>query len=290
MEAVFAQAGVLKKIFDGVKDLLTDVNVDYDEKGIHLQSMDSSHVSLVALNISGKALDHYKCEANQSLGISIASLVKILKCAGNDDTLTLKFASKEDSLQFMFEDSKQTRISHFRLKLIDIDSEHLGIPDTEYDVCIRMPSGEFQRIIKELQSLGDTVTISASKEGAIFAVSGDIGTGKIVCKDTTSITMDKDSKEDEEVAIKIKKDTQLTFALRYLASFTKATSLSPSVTLKMAKDVPLVVEYLIQTPDDNELGHIRFYLAPKIEEEGDLRAGNGAADASGTDISMKKED
>ena len=30
----------------------------------------------------------------------------------------------------------------------------------------------------------------------------------------------------------------------------------------MSKDVPLVVEYRIE-----ELGHIRFYLAPKIEDE-----------------------
>ena len=42
--------------------------------------------------------------------------------------------------------------------------------------------------------------------------------------------------------------------------FTKATPLSASVVLHLSKDVPLVVEYQIE-----ELGHIRFYLAPKIE-------------------------
>lgn len=42
----------------------------------------------------------------------------------------------------------QTRISHFTLKLMDIDSEHLGIPDTDYKVVIQMPSDEFQRICR----------------------------------------------------------------------------------------------------------------------------------------------
>ncbi len=48
----------------------------------------------------------------------------------------------------MFESENQERISDFELKLMDIDSEQLGIPDTEYTATVRMPSGEFQRICK----------------------------------------------------------------------------------------------------------------------------------------------
>ena len=39
---------------------------------------------------------------------------------------------------------------------MDIDSEHLGIPDTEYSAVIKMPSAEFQRICKDLSTIGDT--------------------------------------------------------------------------------------------------------------------------------------
>ena len=48
---------------------------------------------------------------------------------------------------------------------MDIDSEHLGIPETEYKTIIRMPSGEFKRIVSELSVLGDCIQISCSKEG-----------------------------------------------------------------------------------------------------------------------------
>ena len=48
------------------------------------------------------------------------------------------------------------------LKLMDIDSEQLGIPDTEYKCTIQMPSGEFQRIIRDMQVLGDTLAISCT--------------------------------------------------------------------------------------------------------------------------------
>ena len=34
------------------------------------------------------------------------------------------------------------------MKLMDIESEHLGIPDTEYKCTVRLPAAEFQRIIR----------------------------------------------------------------------------------------------------------------------------------------------
>ena len=53
-----------------------------------------------------------------------------------------------DVVTFMFEAKNNERISDFELKLMDIDSEQLGIPDTDYAATVKMPSAEFQRIIK----------------------------------------------------------------------------------------------------------------------------------------------
>ena len=54
----------------------------------------------------------------------------------------------------------QDKISDFEMKLMDIDSEHLGIPETEYEAIIRMPSSEFARICRDLSSIGDTGDMS----------------------------------------------------------------------------------------------------------------------------------
>lgn len=54
----------------------------------------------------------------------------------------------------------------------------------------------------------------------------------------------------------------LTFALRYMNSFTKATPLANQVTISLSSELPVVVEYKVA-----EMGYVRFYLAPKIEEE-----------------------
>jgi len=213
---------------------------------------------LVSMLLRSDGFEHFRCDRNLSLGINMSSMAKILKCAGNDDTLTLKAEDSGDNVTFMFESPKHDKISDFELKLLDITTEHLGIPDTEYKAVIRMSSSEFQRICRDLTILGDTVAISATKEGVKFSVSGELGQGNIMCRPST----DADTKVDENTTIELQEPVNLTFALRYLNFFTKATSLSPTVSLSMSKDVPLVVEYRIE-----DLGYIRFYLAPKIEDD-----------------------
>lgn len=256
-EARLLQGQILKKVMEAIKDLVTDANFDCSSTGITLQAMDSSHVSLVALHLKAEGFDHYRCDRNLSLGINLGNMSKILKCAGNSDIITLKANDEGDNVTFMFESPKHDRISDFELKLMDIDSEHLGIPETQYKCVVKMPSAEFQRICREMSIIGDTVQIGATKEGVKFTVTGDMGTGNITCRPDSSC-----EKEEEQVVVELEEDVCQTFALRYLNYFAKATPLSDTVTLSMSPDVPLVVEYKI-----NDMGHMRFYLAPKIEEE-----------------------
>ena len=39
---------------------------------------------------------------------------------------------------------------------MDIDSEHLGIPETEYDAVVKLSSSEFQRICRDLSVLSES--------------------------------------------------------------------------------------------------------------------------------------
>ena len=256
-EAVLEQGVVLKKIIDAMKDIVTDANLDCAETGISLQAMDASHVSLVSLALRPELFQMYRCDTNTSLGVNFTSLSKIMKCASNDDKITVQADDNNEQVSFMFESTD--KITDFDMKLLSIDAEHLGIPDTEYMATITMPSAEFARICRDLAIIGETCVISASKEGVRFSVDGDLGCGNITLRETSA----SDAKPDDKVTIKID-DTalELTFALNYLNMFTKATPLSPTVTLKMAPEVPLVVEYPIESG-----GHIRYYLAPKIEDD-----------------------
>jgi proliferating cell nuclear antigen len=256
-EARLLQGSVLKKVLESVKDLVTDANFDCNTTGFSLQAMDSSHVSLVALLLRSDGFEHYRCDRNLSMGMNLANMAKMLKCAGNDDIITMKADDNGDIVTFMFESPNQEKISDFELKLMDIDSEHLGIPDTDYQAVVKMPSAEFQRICRDLSSIGDTAVISVTKDGIKFSTTGDIGAANVTCRQNASV-----DKEEEAVVIELQEPVSLTFALRYLNSFTKATPLSTQVTLSMSKDLPVVVEYRIA-----DMGYVRYYLAPKIEDD-----------------------
>ncbi len=118
--------------------------------------MDSSHVSLCAVVLKAEGFDHYRCDKPFALGMNFPNFAKILKCAGNDDVVTLRCEEDTDSLTMVFESPNQDRVSDFEFKLMAIETEHLGIPDTEYKCSVRMPSAEFQRIIRDIAVFGDT--------------------------------------------------------------------------------------------------------------------------------------
>merc|ERR1712093_810531 len=204
------------------------------------------------MQLKADGFEHYRCDRSMSIGMNLASLSKILKCANNDDVITIK--AEVDT--FMFESPNQEKISDFELKLMVIDSEHLGIPDTDYCAEVTMPAGEFQKITRDLTTFGDTATIAATKEGVKFSVTGDIGTGNVTVRQNAAV------EKEQQTLIELQEPVSLTFALRYLNFFTKATPMSESVTLSLSKEVPLAVEYAV-----GDMGHLRYYLAPKVDEE-----------------------
>lgn len=124
-------------------------------------------------------------------GVNLGNMSKILKCAGNDDVITMKASDDGDQVTFMFESPDQDRISDFQLKLMNIDSEHLGIPDTEYDAIISMPAGEFQRICRDLSTISESVIVSVTKEGVKFSANGDIGNANIHLKNHSAVDDEK---------------------------------------------------------------------------------------------------
>lgn len=220
--------------------------------------MDSSHVALVSMLLKADGFEPFRCDRNIALGINLNSLAKVLRCAANEDVITIKADDMPDTLNLVFESPTNDRISEYEIKLMDIDQEHLGIPETEYDASITMPTLEFQRICRDLLTLSESVEIDASKEGVKFACKGEIGQGSVMVKQAQNF-----DDPTKSTSIQLSEPVKLSFSLKYLSNFTKATALATSVKLGMSKEQPLLVEYQMEN------GHVRFYLAPKLTEGDD---------------------
>jgi proliferating cell nuclear antigen len=116
------------------------------------------------------------------------------------------------------------KLSEFNLSLITIDSEHLGIPETQYGSEITMSSSEFTRICRELYQLSESVSIETNKQFVKFSVTSEVVGGSVKLDNNDS------NNKDDLISIRVEESVNLLFALRYLNMFTKASSLSEQVT------------------------------------------------------------
>jgi proliferating cell nuclear antigen len=98
------------------------------------------------------------------------------------------------------------------------------------------------------------VGIEASKDGIRFSCQGDIGSGSVTVRQHSNV-----EKPDNDVTINLTEPVSLTFSLKYLVNFCKASGLSSKVRLCLSQEVPLLVEYQLAGT-----GYLRFYLAPKV--------------------------
>ncbi|KAJ0083453.1 hypothetical protein Patl1_31175 [Pistacia atlantica] len=120
VELRLVQGSLLKKVLEAMKDLVNDANFECSAIGLSVQAMDSSHVSLVSMLLRSEGFERYQCDRNVSMGINLGNMSKMLKCADNDDIITIKAEDCSDSVTFMFESPTQ-KISDFEMKLMDIN-------------------------------------------------------------------------------------------------------------------------------------------------------------------------
>merc|ERR1712147_424216 len=124
-------------------------------------------------------------------------------------------------------------------------------------VVAKLPSAEFQKICRDLKEFGETLQMSANKEGIKFSVTGDVGSGNVMLKPREA------EKPEDSVTLTIHEPVIATFALRYLVNFAKAAPLCGTVELGLGPDAPLLAKYNLETGDN---GYMQFYLAPKIDD------------------------
>ena len=251
VEARFGQALTFKKLIEALKDLVTEVNLEASPEGLFVQAMDASHVALISLFLHREGFEHYECERDQSIGVSMNNLSKIIKCAENDDSIVFRVDRNASQLQLIFEGKKEDKISEFNLNLLTLDSEHLAIPEDEYSCIVNLSTNELAGICRELSQMSDTICFDVNKQRIVFSVSGDIGRGAITLKHSTS---------GSGTSINSSGNVNVSFAIRYLNLFCKSAAIASAATLSISEELPLIMKL------EFSLGYLKYYLAPKVND------------------------
>jgi proliferating cell nuclear antigen len=247
------QAGAIRTLSEALKEVLTDVNIHFNDKGAKIMSMDGSKVALVHLQLEGPKFEEYYCRDTLQIGVNMLSLFKLLKTIGNTDIVTL-YIEKNDlhKLGIRIENKEKSIISNSKLKLLDLDETQISIPDVVFDSVITMPCVDFQKYCRDLATISNTVTISS--KGNIFSMyaHGDFAEQEITIGETsTGLVISK-----KEVPV------SGDFPLKYLNLFCKSSGLCSNIEIYLKDMYPLILVFSISS-----LGTIKFGLAPRLGEE-----------------------
>lgn len=248
------QAGALKTLFDVLKDVLHDVTITFDASGMRILTMDGQRCSLIYLKLDAKGFEEYSCARRVDVGVNVLNFHRLIKTVSQHDTVVLFISEGNTSeLGIRVENADKNSNTAFSLRLLDINSRDLDIPDMEFDSVVTMPSAYFQRLCRDMSNLAEAMVIRSEDETLTLECSGDFASQKTVIGQTDSgVTFEK-----SEAPFCCK------FMLKFLLLFSRATALSNTMELFMHQDMGFIIlKYPIAS-----LGELRFCLAKMIDDD-----------------------
>ena len=251
VEIKTVQSNAIRILCEALKDILTDVNLEISSEGLKIISMDGSKSAVIHLKLNANKFEKFHCDNPINAGINMSSLHKIIKSLKNSDIITFYILSTDTTkLNIEIENKEKKTIIHIVLKLLDIDSDILEIPNIEYDSVITMPSNDFQSYIRELSIITNKIHIQSEDSKIIFTGSGDFAETKITVGEASNgLIVNKSDKKACGL-----------FNIKYLLLFTKSTNLCTTVEIYLKDEFPLILAYNVAN-----LGKIQYCLVPLID-------------------------
>lgn len=239
------QASAIKAVFEVLKDIINDVNVYFTAAGVHILTLDTARVTLVHMTLGSENFEEYQCPADMVAGLNMGNMYKLLKSISGADTLVMRMENR-DYIDLLIENPVKKSSTNFKLKLLDINEDILGLPDISMNVVTTLPAIDFQRIARDMGNLASEMSIVRDQNKLTISCNGDFA--------------------DQTTVIELPETVDRTggiFSLKYVNLFTKATNMCASVQLMQDssnENMPIVFRYTIAN-----LGDLRFYLAPKMD-------------------------
>ena len=103
IEVKTVQSGAFRVLIEALKEILTDANFEFDETGIKVIAMDSSHTVLVHLKLHSENFEHYSITRDKVvLGVNMINFFKMLKKKFCASKMQFSNLSKKDILKYTY--------------------------------------------------------------------------------------------------------------------------------------------------------------------------------------------
>lgn len=255
LEIKTIQASTIKSVIDAMKEILMDVNLEFDENGMKIVALDNTHIVLIHLKLHADKFESYYCMKKLYVGINMLKFHMLIKTIQNGDILSL-FIHKDDPniLGITIENNEKNVKTTYKLSMLDIDVVNVDIPPADFNTIITMPSAYLQKIIRDMHNLAEYIEIKNIGGKLILSCQGEF-----CCQETVLAT------ETQNIQIKNNENTQEIiqgiFSLKYLSIFTKCTNLCSTVEIYLKNSYPIILQYSIAS-----MGSVKLCLAQKSED------------------------
>ena len=240
-------------IFQNIKLYCDHFNIILDNEKFYIQGMDPSHISIFEINLTKEWFDVYNIDKNVTMGLSSNIFSKILTAWSLNHSIKL-YIEKEDHLNISFEkiaDKSTEYNKYFEIPLMDIDSEHLSVPEQEYTLDIEFDSKKFKKIVDELSLIGERVNIKCN-ENEINAICESLEANMKI-----NIPFD----DIESYSIEEHETIDNTFSLKFIKNMCMYSKLTSLMFIHITEGQPLQIKYTLENNS-----YVRFYLAPTIDD------------------------
>lgn len=247
------QSSTFKQVIDALKEILTDVNFEFDSTGLKILAMDTAHIVLIYAKMESDKFEEYQCQREKLyVGLNMLKLHMIIKTISNNDTLTLYIEERDpNKLGIRIENPDKNYKTTYKLAMLDINALDVNIPPLDFHTTISMPSVYLQKIIRDMHNISEYIEIRNVGEQLFLSCQGEFCTQETIIgtENNLNVAIKKSDTDTQEII-------QGVFSLKYIATFTKCTNLCSMVEIFLKNRYPLILKYHIAN-----LGEIKLCLA-----------------------------
>lgn len=238
-------------LFQLLKNWSSHITMGFQNDGLHIQSMDKSHICLTKIFIQKDWFLEYNYQEDINVSVDTAHFYSIINYGSDHEQIHLD--SNEEILFISFININKENTSKydhfFEISLIDVEDDTINIPIVDYDVDFIIESKKLNEMLSELGTFGTNINVICTEETLEFNSNDD--------RSKLKININIDDLDEFSISEGVKLD--VTYSLLHFHKMCISQKLSKKVQISLSEQYPMMINY-----DLGNESKASFYVAPKI--------------------------
>ena len=245
----FPDANLFKKLYEAMCVLVGEINWKITKDSLSMRQMDPSRVAMIDIEIKKEDFEEFNVTTLGYVAFSAEEVKKVVfaKPFKKDTRIAIKIDALLGRITFVIKDN---RIRERSFCTLEASEEVIPTPKITFNAKYKIVSKQIAEDIKDLNSLGDYMTIIGMADSLQMKVEGDCSKGETTYKRGDDFMLD----------LEVKEESRACYSFSYLKDFIDP-ALAEMTMLEFANDMPIKITLL------TSFGDLKFYVAPRIQED-----------------------